>query len=170
MMFQIESRLVPCFCQAVISHNLIPGLPLPEQKYAFFSSVKWVCDATFEELHVLLWLKCTADGQEEVFLESKNNDVERCGYISDTPVSFWRNKLIPWLRCNKVILCWHTGQQDETLCKNYISELKDLRLRIEDCEAGTVERIRKPMEKEPLKQCVQKTTEQKVLCSVMSWK
>ncbi|XP_026039189.1 plectin isoform X17 [Astatotilapia calliptera] len=53
------------------------------------------------------------------------------------------------------------GQQNETLCKNYISELKDLRLRIEDCEAGTVARIRKPMEKEPLKECIQKTTEQK---------
>nr|XP_012778912.1 plectin isoform X13 [Maylandia zebra] len=53
------------------------------------------------------------------------------------------------------------GQQNETLCKNYISELKDLRLRIEDCEAGTVARIRKPVEKEPLKECIQKTTEQK---------
>ncbi|XP_030605319.1 plectin-like isoform X2 [Archocentrus centrarchus] len=53
------------------------------------------------------------------------------------------------------------GQQNETLCKNYISELKDLRLRIEDCEARTVARIRKPVEKEPLKECIQKTTEQK---------
>ncbi|XP_026227112.1 plectin isoform X3 [Anabas testudineus] len=52
------------------------------------------------------------------------------------------------------------GQQDETLCKNYISEVKDLRLRIEDCENRTVARIRKPMEKEPLKDCIQKTTEQ----------
>uniref|UniRef100_A0A673BMK2 Plectin b n=1 Tax=Sphaeramia orbicularis TaxID=375764 RepID=A0A673BMK2_9TELE len=53
------------------------------------------------------------------------------------------------------------GQQDETLCKNYISEVKDLRLRIEDCENQTVARIRKPLEKEPLKECIQKTTEQK---------
>ncbi|XP_037836259.1 plectin [Kryptolebias marmoratus] len=52
------------------------------------------------------------------------------------------------------------GQQDETLCKNYISELKDLRLRIEDCEAQTVARIRKPVEKEPLRECAQKRTEQ----------
>lgn len=57
---------------------------------------------------------------------------------------------------------FHTGQQDETLCKNYISEVKDLRLRIEDCEAQTVARIRKPVEKEPLKECVQKRTEQQV--------
>lgn len=54
------------------------------------------------------------------------------------------------------------GQQDETLCKNYISEIKDLRVSIEDCEARTVARIRKPMEKEPLKECVQKTVDQQV--------
>ncbi|XP_069394043.1 plectin isoform X9 [Paralichthys olivaceus] len=53
------------------------------------------------------------------------------------------------------------GQKDESLCKNFISEIKDLRLHIEDCEARTVARIRKPVEKEPLKECVQKTTEQK---------
>uniref|UniRef100_A0A3Q2XTL4 Plectin b n=1 Tax=Hippocampus comes TaxID=109280 RepID=A0A3Q2XTL4_HIPCM len=52
------------------------------------------------------------------------------------------------------------GQQNESLCKNYISELKDLRLRIEDCEAQTVARIRKPMEKEPLKECVQMNVNQ----------
>ncbi|MEQ2173723.1 hypothetical protein GOODEAATRI_000240, partial [Goodea atripinnis] len=52
------------------------------------------------------------------------------------------------------------GQQDETLCKNYICEIKDLRLRIEDCELQTVARIRKPVAKEPLKECSQKRTEQ----------
>ncbi|XP_061632166.1 plectin-like isoform X14 [Phyllopteryx taeniolatus] len=52
------------------------------------------------------------------------------------------------------------GQQNESLCKNYISELKDLRLQLEDCEGQTVARIRKPMEKEPLKECVQKTVNQ----------
>lgn len=59
-------------------------------------------------------------------------------------------------------LCF-TGQQDETLCKNYISEVKELRLRIEDCEAQTVSRMRKPLEKEPLKECDQKAKDQRVL-------
>ncbi|XP_053736892.1 plectin isoform X3 [Synchiropus splendidus] len=53
------------------------------------------------------------------------------------------------------------GQQDDTLCKNYTSDLKDLRLRIEDCEFGTVARIRQPVEAEPLKDCIQKTVDQK---------
>ncbi|XP_078789366.1 plectin-like isoform X43 [Oryzias latipes] len=53
------------------------------------------------------------------------------------------------------------GQQDETLCKNYISEVKELRLRIKDCEAQTVSRMRKPLEKEPLKECDQKAKDQR---------
>lgn len=60
-----------------------------------------------------------------------------------------------------------TGQQDETLCKNYISEVKDLRLRIENCETQTVSRIRKPLEKEPLKECDQKSRDQKVLQQIL---
>ncbi|XP_029928490.1 plectin-like isoform X9 [Myripristis murdjan] len=53
------------------------------------------------------------------------------------------------------------GEQNETVCKRYISEIKDLRLRIEDCEAQTVARIRKPVEKDPLKECSEKITGQK---------
>ncbi|KAL0984683.1 hypothetical protein UPYG_G00145220 [Umbra pygmaea] len=53
------------------------------------------------------------------------------------------------------------GEQDESTCVTYISQIKDLRLRLEDCEARTVARIRKPVDKDPLKDCAQKTTEQK---------
>ncbi|KAM3873606.1 plectin-like [Diretmus argenteus] len=52
-------------------------------------------------------------------------------------------------------------EQDESVCKTYITDLKDLRLRIEDCEAQTVARIRKPVNKEPLRECVQKIADQK---------
>ncbi|CDQ75539.1 unnamed protein product [Oncorhynchus mykiss] len=55
------------------------------------------------------------------------------------------------------------GEQDESTCVTYITQIKDLRLRIEDCEARTVARIRKPVDKDPLKDCAQKTTDQKVL-------
>eukprot|EP00063_Salmo_salar_P080960 XP_014055795.1 PREDICTED: plectin-like [Salmo salar] len=53
------------------------------------------------------------------------------------------------------------GEQDESMCVTYITQIKDLRLRIEDCEARTVARIRKPVDKDPLKDCAQKTTDQK---------
>ncbi|XP_064804831.1 plectin-like isoform X14 [Oncorhynchus masou masou] len=53
------------------------------------------------------------------------------------------------------------GEQDESTCVTYITQIKDLRLRIEDCEARTVARIRKPVDKDPLKDCAQKTTDQK---------
>ncbi|XP_076827723.1 plectin isoform X5 [Brachyhypopomus gauderio] len=53
------------------------------------------------------------------------------------------------------------GDQDESVCKNYISQIRNLRLLIEDCESRTVARIRQPVEKDPLKDCLQKTTDQK---------
>ncbi|XP_056141829.1 plectin-like isoform X2 [Lampris incognitus] len=53
------------------------------------------------------------------------------------------------------------GEQDESMCKRYISQLKDLRLRIEDCDARTVACIRQPVDKDPLKECAQKTKDQK---------
>ncbi|XP_051577473.1 plectin-like isoform X1 [Myxocyprinus asiaticus] len=53
------------------------------------------------------------------------------------------------------------GEQDESICKTYITQIRDLRLQIEDCESRTVARIRQPVEKDPLKDCIQKTAEQK---------
>ncbi|XP_052350054.1 plectin-like isoform X17 [Oncorhynchus keta] len=53
------------------------------------------------------------------------------------------------------------GEQDESMCVTYITHIKDLRLRIEDCEARTVARIRKPVDKDPIEDCAQKTTDQK---------
>ncbi|KAJ8290938.1 hypothetical protein GJAV_G00019420 [Gymnothorax javanicus] len=53
------------------------------------------------------------------------------------------------------------GEKDESVCKSYISQIKDLRLQLEDCETRTVNRIRQPVEKDPLKDCAQRTSEQK---------
>uniref|UniRef100_A0A8C9VI36 Plectin b n=1 Tax=Scleropages formosus TaxID=113540 RepID=A0A8C9VI36_SCLFO len=52
------------------------------------------------------------------------------------------------------------GEQDESTCRTYISQVKDLRLQLEGCEARTVARIRQPVDKEPLKDCAQRATEQ----------
>ncbi|XP_073714527.1 plectin a [Misgurnus anguillicaudatus] len=53
-----------------------------------------------------------------------------------------------------------TGEQDESVCKSYITQIKDLRLRLEGCETRTVTRLRQLMDKEPLKACAQRTKEQ----------
>lgn len=79
-----------------------------------------------------------------------------------------KKNIFPHIFLNKFLSDCNVGQQDESLCKNYISDLKDLRLRIEGCESGTVARIRKPMDTEPLKECIQKTTEQKVQWSLLT--
>ncbi|KAM6899220.1 LOW QUALITY PROTEIN: plectin a [Xenentodon cancila] len=51
-------------------------------------------------------------------------------------------------------------EQDESVCKTYLSNIKDLRLRLEGCENRTVTRLRQPVDKEPLKACALKTAEQ----------
>ncbi|XP_077404420.1 plectin a isoform X4 [Vanacampus margaritifer] len=53
-----------------------------------------------------------------------------------------------------------TGEQDESVCRIYLTKLKDLRLRLEGCENRTVTRLRQLADKEPLKACALKTTEQ----------
>ena len=55
------------------------------------------------------------------------------------------------------------GEQDESVCKIYLTKLKDLRLRLEACENRTVTRLRQQVDKEPLKACVLKTAEQMVM-------
>ncbi|XP_030076215.1 LOW QUALITY PROTEIN: plectin [Microcaecilia unicolor] len=52
------------------------------------------------------------------------------------------------------------GEQDEVTCKNYISQLKDIRLQLEGCESRTIHKIRSPMEKDPIKECSQRISEQ----------
>ncbi|XP_055368808.1 plectin a isoform X7 [Betta splendens] len=52
------------------------------------------------------------------------------------------------------------GEQDESVCKTYLTKIKDLRLKLDGCESRTVTRLRQPVDKEPLKACAQKTAEQ----------
>ncbi|XP_017309697.1 plectin a isoform X9 [Ictalurus punctatus] len=54
-----------------------------------------------------------------------------------------------------------TGEQDESECKSYITQIKDLRLRLEGYESRMVTRLRQLVDKEPLKACAQRTTEHK---------
>ncbi|KAJ8288363.1 hypothetical protein COCON_G00010220, partial [Conger conger] len=53
------------------------------------------------------------------------------------------------------------GEKDESVCKSQISQIRELRLQLEDCETRTVNRIRQPMDKDPLKDCAQRVSEQK---------
>ncbi|CAJ1082779.1 LOW QUALITY PROTEIN: plectin a [Xyrichtys novacula] len=61
---------------------------------------------------------------------------------------------------NTMVSSAEQGEQDESMCKTYLTRIKDLRLRLEGCENRTVTRLRQPVDKEPLKACAQKTAEQ----------
>ncbi|XP_059365340.1 plectin-like isoform X2 [Carassius carassius] len=64
---------------------------------------------------------------------------------------------------DKLLRSVEQGEQDESVCTSYITQIKDLRLRLEGCESRTVNRLRQLMDKEPLKACAQRATEQKKL-------
>lgn len=70
--------------------------------------------------------------------------------------SFWNNKV-----CSYFFI--QSGEQEELTCKNYLTQIRDLRLRLEGCENQTVTHFRRSMGEEPLKTCASKTAAQKVL-------
>ncbi|XP_061463249.1 plectin isoform X27 [Rhineura floridana] len=52
------------------------------------------------------------------------------------------------------------GEQEESLCRNFISQLKDIRLQLEGCESRTIHKIRSPLDKDPAKECAQRISDQ----------
>ncbi|CAL8298884.1 unnamed protein product [Lota lota] len=63
-------------------------------------------------------------------------------------------------RYNSLVTSVEQGEQEESMCKVYLTRIKDLRLKLEGCENRTVTRLRQPVDKEPLKACALKTAEQ----------
>ncbi|XP_034017103.1 plectin a isoform X5 [Thalassophryne amazonica] len=61
---------------------------------------------------------------------------------------------------NTLVSSAEQGEQDESVCKTYLNNIKDLRLRLEGCETRTVTRLRQPLDREPLTACAMKTAEQ----------
>ncbi|XP_070796269.1 plectin isoform X1 [Pituophis catenifer annectens] len=52
------------------------------------------------------------------------------------------------------------GEQEESLCRNFISQLKDIRLQLEGCESRTIHKIRSPLDQDPVKECAQRISDQ----------
>uniref|UniRef100_A0ABM5GD78 Plectin isoform X23 n=1 Tax=Pogona vitticeps TaxID=103695 RepID=A0ABM5GD78_9SAUR len=52
------------------------------------------------------------------------------------------------------------GEQEESLCRNFLSQLKDIRLQLEGCESRTIHRIRSPLDRDPAKECAQRLSDQ----------
>ncbi|XP_077062620.1 plectin isoform X6 [Siphateles boraxobius] len=97
------------------------------------------------QLHYQDFLKDSQDSK--IFDSNDNMQIERD--YKETTLYF-----------DKLLRTLEKGEQDESTSKSYITQIKNLRLQIEDCESRTVARIRQPAGKDPLKDCIQKTTEQ----------
>ncbi|XP_077062627.1 plectin isoform X7 [Siphateles boraxobius] len=104
------------------------------------------------QLHYQDFLKDSQDSK--IFDSNDNMQIERD--YKETTLYF--DKLLRTLEKGAAVRA--QGEQDESTSKSYITQIKNLRLQIEDCESRTVARIRQPAGKDPLKDCIQKTTEQ----------
>ncbi|XP_059496941.1 plectin-like isoform X6 [Stegostoma tigrinum] len=60
----------------------------------------------------------------------------------------------------KLLQSLERGEQDEVSCKQYVTQLKDIRLQLESCEKRTIRKIREPLDKDPLGECKQRLNEQ----------
>uniref|UniRef100_A0A8C6XJ94 Plectin n=1 Tax=Naja naja TaxID=35670 RepID=A0A8C6XJ94_NAJNA len=58
------------------------------------------------------------------------------------------------------LVCGVAGEQEESLCRNFISQLKDIRLQLEGCESRTIHKIRSPLDQDPVKECAQRISDQ----------
>ncbi|XP_048386213.1 dystonin isoform X1 [Stegostoma tigrinum] len=56
-------------------------------------------------------------------------------------------------------------EQEESACNRFISELRNIRLRVENCEKRLIRQIRTPLERDDLQESVQRITEQEKLKS-----
>ncbi|KAF4089218.1 hypothetical protein AMELA_G00063520 [Ameiurus melas] len=63
--------------------------------------------------------------------------------------------------CKNLLQSAKQGEQDESLYKIYINQIKDLSLSLERCESHIVRCIRQSVDIEPRKSCAQEITEQK---------
>uniref|UniRef100_A0A673K064 Plectin-like n=1 Tax=Sinocyclocheilus rhinocerous TaxID=307959 RepID=A0A673K064_9TELE len=109
------------------------------------------------QLHYQDFLKDSQDSK--LFDSSDNMQIERDYKETVQHYDSLLRTLEKENRDNKSFL--FAGEQDESICKSYITQIKNLRLQIEDCESRTVARIRRPVDKDPLRDCMQKTADQR---------
>lgn len=71
-------------------------------------------------------------------------------------------KVTQWLCLLKCCLFLSTEEQEESIYNLYISEVRNIRLRLESCEERLIRQIRTPMERDDLHESVFRISEQEV--------
>ncbi|XP_054841177.1 plectin isoform X4 [Eublepharis macularius] len=97
------------------------------------------------ETHYQEFLRCSQDAQN--FLPDDRLHVQR-EYTTCTQ------------KYELLLRSLEKGEQEESLCRNYISQLKDIRLQLEGCESRTIHKIRLPLDKDPARECAQRISDQ----------
>ncbi|XP_078069449.1 dystonin isoform X8 [Mustelus asterias] len=88
--------------------------------------------------------------ESEVFLVNDGNQLER-------EVKFCKQYYEDLLKSAE------REEQEESACNRFISEVRNIRLRVENCEKRLIRQIRTPLERDDLQESVQKISEQEKL-------
>lgn len=59
-------------------------------------------------------------------------------------------------------LCWSTEEHEESVYNMFISEVRNFRMRVEAHEEQLIRRIRTPLDRDDLQECILQITEQEV--------
>ncbi|XP_041044841.1 dystonin isoform X4 [Carcharodon carcharias] len=90
--------------------------------------------------------------ESEVFLANDGNQLER-------EVKFCKQYYEDLLKSAE------REEQEESACNRFISEVRNIRLRVENCEKRLIRQIRTPLERDDLQESVQRISEQEKLKS-----
>lgn len=92
--------------------------------------------------------------------------------VTKRPVDQWLDKVwevmvkmtwwLCWLTCALIL---STEEQEESIYNLYISEVRNIRLRLESCEERLIRQIRTPMERDDVHENVLRISEQEVILS-----
>ncbi|XP_043363128.1 plectin isoform X1 [Dermochelys coriacea] len=97
---------------------------------------------------------------ETHFQEFMRDSQDSQSFLPDDRLQMEREYRVCTQKYEHLLHSLEKGEQDESMCKSYISQLKDIRLQLEGCESRTVHKIRAPLDKDPVKECAQRISEQ----------
>ncbi|XP_075271448.1 LOW QUALITY PROTEIN: plectin [Opisthocomus hoazin] len=99
-------------------------------------------------------------GLESRYEEFVRESREAPGFGPDERRQLERQRSACAQRYQRLLRARHKDEQEEALCRGWVSQLQDISLRLEGCESRTVHRLRLPLDQDPLRECAQRLAEQ----------
>ncbi|KAM6458440.1 plectin isoform 3-T3 [Liasis olivaceus] len=97
---------------------------------------------------------------ESHYQEFLRDSQDSQNFLPDDRLHVEREYTVCTQKCELLLRGLEKGEQEESLCRSFISQLKDIRLQLEGCESRTTHKIRSPLDQDPIKECAQRISDQ----------